>query len=134
MELPAMYTCPCCSYRVFADAPGSYDICPICFWEDDIVQLAFPGLAGGANKCSLFEGQQNFEKIGACEERIKAYVRPAKDTDLRDSEWRPLDMGCDQFLKWENREDHQLWQKVKDRESLCLYYWLPDYWLLHQPR
>jgi hypothetical protein len=107
MELPAMYTCPCCSYRVFADAPGSYDICPICFWEDDIVQLAFPGLAGGANKCSLFEGQQNFEKIGACEERIKAYVRPAKDTDLRDSEWRPLDMGCDQFLKWENREDHQ---------------------------
>ena len=129
-----MHTCPCCGYKAFTEPPGSYEICAICFWEDDIVQLAFPDLSGGANKCSLIEGQRNFDTLGACEERVKGYVRPAKGSDLRDSDWRPLNMECDQFLKWDNRDDHQLWQKAKDRAHLCLYYWLPDYWLLHQPR
>jgi len=63
----AMHPCPSCGYDVFGEPPGSYDICPICFWEDDIVQLAFPDLAGGANKCSLIEGQHNFAAFGACE-------------------------------------------------------------------
>ncbi|NIP43329.1 MAG: hypothetical protein GWN61_14025, partial [candidate division Zixibacteria bacterium] len=34
-----IYTCPCCGYRTLDDPPGSYDICGICFWEDDTVQL-----------------------------------------------------------------------------------------------
>ncbi|WP_248129036.1 CPCC family cysteine-rich protein [Pseudomonas sp. W2Aug9] len=28
-----MFTCPCCGYAVFEEHPGSYDICPICFWR-----------------------------------------------------------------------------------------------------
>ncbi|WP_241494482.1 CPCC family cysteine-rich protein [Pseudomonas asplenii] len=31
-----MFTCPCCGYAVFEEPPGSHDICPICFWEDDL--------------------------------------------------------------------------------------------------
>ncbi len=38
----ANYPCPCCGYLVFTEPPGSYTICPICFWEDDISQLRFP--------------------------------------------------------------------------------------------
>lgn len=129
-----MYTCPCCGFQVFEREPGSFDICPICYWEDDIVQLAFPDMAGGANKCSLIEGQQNYERTGACEERVQNWVRPSKVSETRDLHWRRLDIELDRYLQWAKRGDHQLWQSVKDRQKLCVYYWLPDYWLLHQSR
>ena len=28
------YKCLCCGYRTL-DTRGEYDICPVCFWEDD---------------------------------------------------------------------------------------------------
>ena len=31
------YTCPCCGYQSL-DSDGDYDICEICFWEDDPYQ------------------------------------------------------------------------------------------------
>jgi hypothetical protein len=124
-----MYPCPCCGYDVFDEPPGSYLICPICFWEDDGIQLAFPDLAGGANNCSPIEGQQNFVAFGACEMRVKDHVRAPIDSDARDPAWRLLDPARDPYLKWSKQEDHQKWQAVKDTGPLCLYYWLPDYWL-----
>jgi hypothetical protein len=114
---------------MFSEAPGSFEICPICFWEDDIVQLGFPDLAGGANKCSLIEGQRNFALFGACEARLKEHVRVPLDSDVRDPAWRPLVPECDRFLSWGRREDHDLWQQAKHSEALCLYYWMQEYWL-----
>jgi hypothetical protein len=128
-----MYPCPCCGYLIFDEPPGSYEICPICFWEDDIVQLAFPDMAGGANKCSLIEGQQNYERIGACEERIKSHVRSAHESEVRDTQWRPLDADLDRYLRWNSNEDGQLWQSVNGYKSFYLYYWSQDYWLLNHP-
>ena len=30
------YTCPCCGYKTLdEEPPNTYDICEICFWEDD---------------------------------------------------------------------------------------------------
>lgn len=53
------YKCPCCGYYTFNDKPdGNYDICPVCFWEDDPIQLQDPNYAGGANKVSLLQGQK----------------------------------------------------------------------------
>ena len=127
-----MYPFPCCGYDVFSQPPGSYDICPICFWEDDVVQLAFPDLAGGANKCSLIEGQGNFAAFGACETRLKPDVRAPQESERLNPAWRPLEPKADRYLKWDRQEDHQLWQTVKDRK-LCLYYWLPEYWLAQRP-
>ena len=39
--------------------------------------------------------------------------------------------ACEVFvtIRWDRPEDHQTWQAVKDSE-LCLYYWLPEYWLV----
>jgi hypothetical protein len=54
------YPCPCCGYLVFEEEPGSYDICPICFWEDDLSQLRWLDSAGGANRPSLIEAQVTF--------------------------------------------------------------------------
>lgn len=53
------YPCPCCGYLVFDESPGSHEICPICFWEDDLTQLRFPLMSGGANPVSLIEAQEN---------------------------------------------------------------------------
>lgn len=45
------YTCPCCGYRTLDfEPPGTYDICPICFWEDDGIQFKDPDYVGGANQ------------------------------------------------------------------------------------
>ncbi|MEU7342544.1 CPCC family cysteine-rich protein [Streptomyces bacillaris] len=29
------YPCLSCGHRVLDTRPGSYEICPVCFWEDD---------------------------------------------------------------------------------------------------
>lgn len=84
------YTCPCCGYRSLQEPPGSYDICKVCFWEDDGVQLLDPAYRGGANKPSLMECQENFRRVGACEERFAGDVRPPEAEEMRDPEWRPV--------------------------------------------
>jgi hypothetical protein len=71
------WPCPCCGNLTFGEPPGSgsYDICPVCFWEDDPVQFKDPGYAGGANVVSLNEARQNFREYGASERRFIKNVR-----------------------------------------------------------
>lgn len=47
------FPCPSCRFLVFGEPPGSYEICDLCGWEDDHVQLANPAMGGGANKEKL---------------------------------------------------------------------------------
>ena len=77
------FPCPCCGFVVFAQPVGSYEICPLCDWEDDPVQLMFPALGGGANHFSLFEAQSRALRAAAPEVQLyRGFVRhPA---------WRPL--------------------------------------------
>lgn len=84
------YPCPCCGHLVFGERVGSYEICPICFWEDDPVQAADPWFAGGANRPSLAEAQRNFAEFGAVERRLISNVRRPVDSDEREPTWRPL--------------------------------------------
>jgi hypothetical protein len=78
-----VYPCPACGFQVFEEPPGSYDICPICGWEDDDVQLKFPGKPGGANKESLFIHQARF---------LRGVPSNVKERNgyRRDRTWRPL--------------------------------------------
>ena len=123
------YPCPCCGYEVFSEPAGSYEICPICFWEDDLVQLAFPDLAGGANKCSLIDGQRNYGQLGACELRLSPHVRLPQRGEKQTAGWRAIDPDRDRYLRWANRADHVLWNSVKNAQDRCDYYWLKEYWL-----
>ena len=52
------FPCPSCGFLVFGDLPGTYEICEICGWEDDPVQLRHPLMAGGANNLSLVQSQE----------------------------------------------------------------------------
>jgi cold shock CspA family protein len=46
------FPCPVCGAAVEGDA-GEYEICAMCSWEDDPIQLNDPSFAGGANQQSL---------------------------------------------------------------------------------
>jgi len=86
------FACPCCGFKTFSEKPnGSFEICPVCFWEDDPIQLADLNNSGGANRVSLLEGQRNFLKFGACEERFLINVRLPLITESRDKDWKPFD-------------------------------------------
>ena len=85
------YTCPCCGYCTLSEEPpGSYDICEICFWEDDNVQFNDPDFAGGANDVSLRQAQHNFIKFGCSEKRFKSSVREPRTSDAKDNNWHHL--------------------------------------------
>lgn len=90
------YTCPCCGYKVFDEAPGSYDICPICGWEDDLVQLKAPKYAGGANKLSLIKYQEKFGQ-------------PRQNVPFsKDENWRPINPEID--LEQDGKESAYYWE------------------------
>ena len=56
------FKCPVCGKYTFQSGPGSYEICPVCGWEDDKAQYKDPTLKGGANKLSLKEYKEQYEK------------------------------------------------------------------------
>jgi hypothetical protein len=74
------YHCPCCGYRTLYER-GGYDICQVCFWEDDGQDNHDADeVRGGPNHTlSLSEARRNFLKIGACEERVLKHVRPPNE-------------------------------------------------------
>ncbi len=82
------YTCPCCGYKTLDDE-HEYDICPICFWEDDLFQFENVDLLG-ANPVSLIEAQQNFIKFGACEINMIKNVRKPNIDDIKDENWQQI--------------------------------------------
>ena len=117
--MKSKYPCPCCGYMVFEDCPGSYDICPICYWEDDLTQLRFQRTTG-ANHVSLVEGQRNYDRDGVCELRFLSNVRVATASDVRDPDWRQLDPSTDTIeepIKGKEYGDSY------PEDTTQLYYW-----------
>ncbi len=77
------YACPCCGYLTLDRHPtDTFEICPVCFWEDDGVQYDDPDYEGGANNVSLHQAQHNFRTFGASDEESLPYVRPPADDEL----------------------------------------------------
>ncbi|PZO34365.1 MAG: hydrolase [Flavobacteriaceae bacterium] len=71
------HTCPCCGYFTLNyEADNTFQLCPVCYWEDDGIQFRDPTYEGGANRVSLIQAKENFKSFGAIEERYKEYVRP----------------------------------------------------------
>lgn len=65
--------CPCCEQHYFSK-PDSFEGCPVCRWQDDMVQRDDPDFAGGANDLSLNEARANYKKFGWM------YARPIDKT------------------------------------------------------
>ena len=70
------YPCPCCGFLTLEEEPpGTFDICPVCFWEDDPVQFENPDYPFGANRVSLAVARGNFTAMGAADEGSTSFVR-----------------------------------------------------------
>ncbi|MFZ0861032.1 MAG: CPCC family cysteine-rich protein [Candidatus Sulfotelmatobacter sp.] len=71
------YRCPCCSYRTLHSRAG-FEICPVCFWEDDGQDdHDADEVRGGPNaSLSLTDAREAFKLYRACEERFRDKVRP----------------------------------------------------------
>jgi hypothetical protein len=71
------YACPCCGCRTPGER-GGYEICPVCFWEDDGQddQDADTVRGGPNGALSLTQARTNYRQFGACERRVLVHVRP----------------------------------------------------------
>ena len=115
------YPCPCCGYLVFGEKPGSYDCCPICYWDDDVVSLALPTVAIGPNSVSLIEAQRNFREFGASERRFVGSVRQPYRDEEKDASWYPITEEITH--KFPNPDESFEYPE----DDMRLYYWKKDY-------
>ena len=79
---PKKYKCPCCGYYTFEKKERAYDICPVCFWEDDPFQYENPMMERGANHESLATARINYKHYSACDPEMRKYVRGPKKDEL----------------------------------------------------
>ena len=59
-----MIKCPVCSEYEYEE-DNDFDICDICGWENDGVQLDDPNYRGGANRVCLNEARAKWQKKDA---------------------------------------------------------------------
>lgn len=77
------YKCPCCGSYTYEDEPnGNYNICPVCFWEDDPVAYDDIKEVCSCNGVSLVQAQKNFLLFGASRIDMKQYVRNATADEM----------------------------------------------------
>ncbi len=80
------FMCPCCGHRTLSsEKRGSYEVCPVCYWEDDKVQFNDPEYKGGANRVSLNEARANYLLYGACEAEFVSKVRKPLLNEVKES-------------------------------------------------
>jgi hypothetical protein len=89
-----LLACPCCGHATLTER-GLYEICPVCFWEDDGQDNHDADeWRGGPNRVSLREGRINFLRFGASiEADCESVRRPTpEEVQLRrfDEEGREL--------------------------------------------
>jgi hypothetical protein len=76
------YRCPCCGYKTL-EAPGTLQLCPVCWWEDDgqededasEVRLTVNG------QLSLNQARTNYSQFGAAHPRFLPYVRKPQSAE-----------------------------------------------------
>jgi hypothetical protein len=65
--------CPCCGYFTLGES-GSWEICSVCFWEDDGDWRL--DVVSGPNHITLRKARANYLEFGACDEHSIGRVRP----------------------------------------------------------
>ena len=73
------HECPCCKYLTLREHPGTYEVCPVCFWMDDPLQFRDPDCVRPTNKMSLNEARSKYLAFGAIDKRYLDFVRQPLD-------------------------------------------------------
>ncbi|WP_279382500.1 CPCC family cysteine-rich protein [Acanthopleuribacter pedis] len=74
-------TCPCCGCLTL-EKDSMFDVCPVCFWEDDPLQSENELYKGGANQVNLKIARINYLKIGAISEEFKTLTRKPLESEI----------------------------------------------------
>jgi hypothetical protein len=84
MTMQTKSACPCCGFLTISQA-GAYEICPVCFWEDDGQNDATADeVWGGPNgELSLSAARSNFSAFGASSKCVLNHVRDPLPGELR---------------------------------------------------
>jgi len=75
--------CPCCGYKTLKER-GEFEICPVCFWEDDGQDDddADEILGGPNGDISLTQGRANYKELGASQRQDLPQVRPPRPDEM----------------------------------------------------
>ncbi|MFE1312539.1 CPCC family cysteine-rich protein [Streptomyces sp. NPDC058755] len=86
--------CPCCGFLTL-DERGCFEICPVCFWEDDGQDDDDADrVRGGPNgRLSLTEARRNFRALGASDERRTKFVRAPLPNEVPHGLTSPADIN-----------------------------------------
>lgn len=78
--------CPCCGHKTLRER-GGFEVCAVCYWEDDGQDDADADVVkGGPNGgLSLTQGRANFRAFGASREEDLPYVRPPRPDEIPDT-------------------------------------------------
>jgi hypothetical protein len=106
------YPCLCCGYKTLTkEPPGSYEICPICFWEDSVPDESWQHAT--SNGVGLIQAQRNFVAFGACESQWLDAVRRPTEEDERNPDWQTIEVTLHtqwhSLLNQFNPSDSTLW-------------------------
>jgi hypothetical protein len=66
------FACPCCACLTLP-IRGQYELCPVCFWEDDHDVDVVRGTPAGP--LSLTQARANYAALGACDRAFLPQVR-----------------------------------------------------------
>jgi len=82
-EKQPTYRCPCCGHLTLCGRAG-YEICPVCFWEDDGQDSHDADeVRGGPNSSlSLTQARQNFREFGASDRKSLQHVRKPRPEEI----------------------------------------------------
>jgi hypothetical protein len=77
------YRCPCCHYRTLHER-GGFEICPVCYWEDDGQDdVGADTVRGGPNgSLSLTLAGENYSKYGVYDPKYIEHVRPPRSPEM----------------------------------------------------
>jgi hypothetical protein len=83
MSSSGLVSCPCCGFKTIRER-GGFEICHVCFWEDDGQGDDDADLVrGGPNgELSLTVARKNFQQYGASDQKFKNQVRPPQPNEI----------------------------------------------------
>ena len=86
----AEFACPVCGhYTIFERY--DWEICPVCFWEDDVLDEPGKDNESPANgHLKLSEAQANYILFGCVRLENKKDIRLARPDEAKDPDWQPL--------------------------------------------
>jgi hypothetical protein len=77
------YRCPCCRHRTLSER-GGFEICPVCYWEDDGQDEPDADIVrGGPNgPLSLRKARENYAEHKVCDRKFAGHVRPPRAQEI----------------------------------------------------